>query len=69
MLLARSFSLMAKHSCKTGIRSRAASFAGADEVAVLVALALTYTLVTRLVMVVVMVVVVTKVVMDCGRPT
>lgn len=58
---------MAKHCCKAGIRGWAAAFAGADEVAVLVALALAYTLVTRVV--VVMVVVMTEVVMvmDAGR--
>lgn len=60
MLLSRTFPLMTYHGCETGIRSRAAAFAGADEMAVLVALALAKTLVTR--MMVVMVVVVTEVV-------
>lgn len=64
-LLARSLSLVAKHGREACVGGGAAPFAGADEVAVLVALALADALVNGVVVVVTEVVVVV-VVVDCG---
>lgn len=67
VLLARPFPLVAQHGGEAGIGSRAAALAAADEVAVLVSLALAHALVTQVVVVVV--VLVALVVMVVGGGT